>query len=132
MIDSTSSSTASETVAVPTNWHIMAARAADDKIGTDTIVIDVGDVIAITDYFVVTSGSNKRQVRAIVDFVEEEITMQGGPKPLRIEGLDTSAWVLMDFGEFVVHVFSSELREYYELERLWGDRPRVAWQESAS
>lgn len=124
MIDSTPTTTTTTT----TDWHIMAARAADDKIGADTIVIDVGDVMAITDHFVITSGNNRRQVRAIVDAVEEELTMQGGPKPLRIEGLDTSSWVLMDFGEFVVHVFSSEVREYYELERLWGDRPRVAWQ----
>lgn len=111
-------------------WHVLAARAADDKIATDTIVIDVGDVMAITDYFVITSGSNSRQVRAIVEAVEEDITRAGGPKPLRIEGLDTSAWVLMDFGAFVVHVFSTEVREYYELERLWGDRPRVLWQSS--
>lgn len=113
-------------------WHLVAARAADDKIATDTIVIDVGDVISITDYFVITSGSNTRQVRAIVEAVEEEITRLYGPKPIRIEGLDSAAWVLMDFGAFVVHVFSSEVREYYELERLWGDRPRVPWQAPAS
>lgn len=109
-------------------WHLVAARAAAEKLGTDTLVIDVGDVLAITEFFVVTTGANKRQVRAIVDEVEREITASGGPKPIRIEGRDTFDWVLMDFGEFVVHVFESELRSYYELERLWDDCPLVEWQ----
>ncbi len=109
------------------DWHLTAARAADEKLGTDTLIIDVGEVLAITEFFVITSGANKRQVRAIVDEVEHEITNQGGPKPIRIEGHDTFDWVLMDFGDFVVHVFNAELRAYYELERLWDDRPRVEW-----
>ncbi|NNE72460.1 MAG: ribosome silencing factor [Acidimicrobiales bacterium] len=108
-----------------TEWALVAARAADDKLGVDTVVIDVGPVLAITDHFVITSGRNARQVRAIVDEIEAQLTAQGGPKPLRIEGRDSMEWVLMDFGEFVVHVFDDERREYYELERLWGDRPRV-------
>ncbi len=109
-------------------WHLTAALAADDKLATNTIVIDVGDVLAITEFFVITSGNNRRQVRAIVEEVEFQIGANGGPKPLRIEGLDTSEWVLMDFGDFVVHVFTTELREYYELERLWDDQPRISWQ----
>jgi ribosome-associated protein len=59
--------------------------------------------------------------------VEEQLTEAGGPKPRRIEGLDTMDWVLMDYGDFVVHVLTAEARAYYELERLWGDRPRVEW-----
>jgi ribosome-associated protein len=66
-------------------------------------------------------------VRAIVDAVEEALTLAGGPKPRRIEGLDAMDWVLMDYGDFVVHVFTAEARAYYQLERLWGDRPRVEW-----
>lgn len=106
---------------------MLAARAADDKLATDTLVIDVGDVLAITDHFVITSGANNRQVRAIADAVEEQLTLAGGPKPRRIEGRDTLDWVLMDYGDFVVHVFSAEARAFYQLERLWGDRPRVEW-----
>lgn len=108
-------------------WAREAARAADDKFGKDTVVIDVGDVLVVTDYFVITSGDNRRQVRALVEDIEERITEAGGPKPLRIEGLDTLEWVLMDYGDFVVHVFEPESRAFYQLERLWGDRPRVAF-----
>ncbi len=121
-----------DTTADSHDWHIVAAQAAEDKIATDTIIIDVGDVIGITEFFVITSGANTRQVRAIVESVEEEITRLYGPKPIRIEGMDSAQWVLMDFGAFVVHVFTTEVREYYELERLWGDRPRVAWQTAAN
>ena len=99
--------------------------AADDKLGQRTDAFFVGDVLGITDWFVVTAGSNSRQVRAIVDNIEEQLTLTGGPKPLRIEGKDSLNWVLMDYGVFVVHVFDSESREYYELERLWADVPRL-------
>jgi ribosome-associated protein len=85
----------------------------------------VGEILGITDWFVVTSGANARQVRAIVEAVEETITRAGGPKPLRLEGQETSSWVLMDYGPFVVHVFSTEARDYYDLERLWKDVPRL-------
>lgn len=85
----------------------------------------MGSVLGITDWFVVTSGANGRQVRAIVEGVEEQLTLSGGPKPVRVEGLDTSNWVLMDYGSFVVHVFDAESREFYELGRLWQDVPRL-------
>ncbi len=81
-------------------------------------------MIGITDWFIVTSGSNPRQVRAIVDNVEAELTIRTGAKPVRIEGLDNLAWVLMDYGGFVVHVFHAQSRDYYKLERLWSDVPR--------
>ena len=106
----------------------IAAAAADDKKATDTVIIDVGDVFSVSDYFVVTSGSNPRQVAAIVDAVEEAVKRDGGPGPVRVEGLDQREWVLMDYGAFVVHVFHQEQRDFYQLERLWGDRPRVSWE----
>jgi len=109
-------------------WLVVAAKAADDKKAQDTIIIDVGDVLSITDHFIITSGTNTRQVKAISDAIEEEIRSAEGPLPLRVEGLDTREWVLLDYGEFVVHVFVSERREFYQLERLWGDRPRIDWQ----
>lgn len=106
----------------------VAAAAADDKKAVETLIIDVGDVFAVSDYFVITSGSNPRQVNAIADAVEEEVRNAGGPGPVRVEGLDQREWVLMDYGAFVVHVFHREQRDFYQLERLWGDRPRVEWE----
>lgn len=112
----------------PTQWASAAARAAADKLGHDTLVIAVGELLAITDHFVITSGANRRQVKAITQNIEEQLTLEGGPKPLRIEGLDELGWVLMDFGSFVVHVFDADTRSVYDLERLWGDCPTVAWE----
>lgn len=109
------------------HWAIVAARAADDKLAVNTLIIDVADVLAITDLFLITAGSNPRQVRAIANNIEEEVVRAGGPKPVRREGHDTFEWVLIDFGGFICHVFVEEHRAYYELERLWGDRPRIAW-----
>ena len=111
-------------------WAILAAQAASSKKGTDPVVLAVGDVLSITDFFVIVSGTNPRQVRTIADEVEEQVRDAGGPKPLRVEGLDDLHWVLVDYGEFVVHVFLQETREYYELERLWSDVPTVEWEES--
>ena len=113
--------------ASPAQLARTAAHAADDKLGRDTVIIDVGDVLAITDLFVVTSGANDRQVRAIVDDVERQLGEQWGMKSRRIEGLDFLHWVLMDYGSFVVHVFDEETRQFYDLERLWQDMPRVDW-----
>ena len=113
-----------------TRWAVEAARAADDKRGAETVVLAVGDVLAVTDHFVITHGTNPRQVRTIADEVEQRITEAGGPKPIRIEGLDDLTWVLLDYGDFVVHVFNEEARRYYELERLWSDVPKVDWAES--
>jgi ribosome-associated protein len=110
------------------DWVRAAARTADDKLGQDTVVIAVGDLLAITDHFVITNGANRRQVKAITEAVEEGLTAAGGPKPLRIEGLQDLDWVLMDYGEFVVHVFDSDTRSIYDLERLWGDCPTLDWQ----
>ncbi|MGI9606826.1 MAG: ribosome silencing factor [Acidimicrobiales bacterium] len=108
-------------------WAIVAARAAEDKLATNTIVVDVAEVIAITDVFVITAGANPRQVRAIANNIEEEVVKAGGPRPVRSEGLDTYEWVLIDFGGFICHIFDEAHRAYYELERLWADRPSIDW-----
>lgn len=115
-----------------TRWTVMAARAADAKQGRATLVLDVGDVLAITDQFVITSAGNTRQVAAITEEIEEQITAEGGPKPRSVEGLDDLHWVLLDYGSFVVHVFLEETRSYYELERLWADVPRLEWRSAES
>lgn len=111
----------------PLNLVVTAARAADDKQGRDTVVLEVGEVLSITSWFVVTSASNSRAVRAIVDHIEEKVDEAGGPKPNLVEGRDSMQWVLMSYPDFVVHVFDQETRDYYELERLWRDVPTVDW-----
>lgn len=113
-------------------WAIEAARAADTKSGSDIVILNVGPVLAICGYFVIVSAANTRLVRAIADEVEHRISVAGGPKPLRMEGRDDLRWVLMDYGDFVVHVFLDETRHYYDLERLWSDVPRVEWREDAA
>ena len=110
-------------------WCEVAARAAWAKGGEDTIILSVGEVLVITDAFVITSGSNTRQVRTIAEEVEEQVKRAGGPAPLRIEGLDDAGWVLMDFGDFVVHVMRADVRDFYQLERLWSDSEAWSWHE---
>lgn len=109
---------------------VVAARAAAAKKGEGTTVLDVADIMAITGAFVITSGTNPRQVRTIAEEVEAAVKRAGGGSPLRTEGLDDARWVLLDYGDFVVHVFVEEARAYYELERLWTDAPRMAWDEA--
>ena len=110
---------------------VTAARAAADKNAEETLALDVGDIIGITEVFVITSGTNTRQVRTICDEVEQALKRDGGGAPRNVEGLDDASWVLLDYGDLIVHVFLSETREYYALERLWADAPRIAWEPSA-
>jgi ribosome-associated protein len=105
---------------------LVAARAADAKLGLDTVVLGMRHLLEVTDAFVVTSGANSRQVRTIVEEVERQVKESCGRTPWAIEGLRDLTWVLMDYGDFLVHVFLAEARAYYDLERLWGDAPRLA------
>ena len=102
----------------------VAAAAAADKKATDLVAFDVSDVLFITDVFLICSGGNPRQVAAIVDEVERQVKQAGGESP-RIEGAGESRWVLVDFGDLVVHVQLEDERVVYDLERLWHDRPLV-------
>ena len=106
----------------------IAARAADEKTATDTVVLEVGEVLGIAEAFVITSAGNERLVRTVTEEVERQVKEAGGPGPLRVEGLNDARWVLMDYGDIVVHVFLEEARRYYDLERLWSDAPRFEWQ----
>jgi ribosome-associated protein len=106
----------------------VAAAAASAKKGEDIVALDVGDIISITDAFVITSGTNPRQVRTIVDEVERAMKEHASVPPTSVEGLDDATWVLLDYGDIVVHVFLDETRAYYELERLWTDAPRIDWE----
>src|SRR5579884_4095415 len=110
---------------------LAAARAADGKLGESTVVLSMGDLLGVTDAFVITSGRNSRQVRTIVEEVERQLAQQTDQRPLRVEGRADLYWVLMDYGDFVVHVFLDDARRYYDLEHLWNDAPRVPWLASA-
>lgn len=110
----------------------LAASAAASKQGANTVVLEVGPVLAIVDYFVITTASNPRQARTIAEEVEEQLRRQDGNGPLRVEGTDDARWILVDFGDIVVHVLSEEARAYYELERLWGDVIRLDWDNEAA
>jgi ribosome-associated protein len=101
-----------------------AATAADDKLATTIAGIDVSEQLALTDVFVIVSAGTDRQVGAIVDEVEEQLRAKGA-KPIRREGERDGRWVLLDFGDIVVHVQHDEEREFYELERLWKDCPEI-------
>lgn len=119
--------TPSDPVTVPPA-AIRAAEVADAKQGTRTAVLAMGGLLGVTDAFVITSAGNTRLVRTIVEEVEAQLKRSEGRAPLRVEGLGDLQWVLMDYGDFVVHVFLDETRQVYDLERLWGDAPRVPWQ----
>jgi ribosome-associated protein len=107
---------------------VTAARAAAEKQGADITVLDVRSLIVITDFFVIVSGSTSRQVKTIVDAVEE--ALRGlGVKPLRREGETEGRWVLLDYVDVVVHAFGAEERRYYDLERLWKDADRLSWED---
>jgi ribosome-associated protein len=106
---------------------LVAARAADSKQGESVAVLSMIETLGVTDAFVITHGNNTRQVKTIVEEVEHQVKVEFGRSPLRIEGRDDFGWVLMDYGDFVVHVFLDERRTYYDLERLWADAPRVDW-----
>ncbi len=113
---------ASETLA------LCVARAASDLKASDIIVLDVGPLLSITGYFVIAGASNPRQVRAIVDDVEAKVKAELGRSPVRTEGIREQQWTLIDYGDVVVHVFLDSVREFYEIERLYMDAPRVDWE----
>lgn len=104
---------------------LIAAKAADEKKATDIMIQEVKDLISVTDYFVIATASNNRQVQSIIDEVEEVVRKQSGAKPLHREGTTDGMWALLDYGDFVVHVFQPETRDYYRLEALWNDAPII-------
>jgi ribosome-associated protein len=101
-----------------------ALSAASDKKALDPVVLDLREIASFTDYFVITSGANARQVQAIADAVVEQLKKKG-TRALRMEGYNTGEWVLVDYGDFIVHVFDNKARQFYDLERLWRDAVRV-------
>jgi ribosome-associated protein len=106
----------------------IAAHAADEKKGEEIVVLDVGEILSIAEAFVFVSAPNTRLVRTIVDEIELALKIADDESPRSVEGLDDSTWVLMDYGDVIVHVFLSETRAFYDLDRLWADAPTVEWQ----
>jgi ribosome-associated protein len=104
---------------------LVAARAAWDKKAADIVIQEVGAALSITDYFVIVSGANSRQVDAIQEAVEAALRASAGIKPLGREGMSELTWVLLDYGDIVVHVFQPQTREFYRLESLWNDVPII-------
>lgn len=111
---------------------LVAAEAASDKKATDIVAIEVAELLVVTDYFVICTGNTDRQVRTIADEVEEQVRIKCGLKPIGREGEDEGKWVLLDFVDVVVHVFQPNEREFYRLEKLWSDAPRLHLPESVT
>ena len=102
-----------------------ACKALDEKKALDLKIIDIAEVSTIADYFVIASGSNQNQVQAMVDNVEEKLA-KAGYEPKQIEGTRSSSWILMDYGDLIVHVFDEENRLFYDLERIWRDGKQIS------
>ena len=102
----------------------LAIRAAEDKKAVDMVVLDLRKAAGFTDYFVICSGTNSRQVRAIADAAIEALSAEGA-KPAHVEGYERSEWILLDYFDFIVHIFAPETRQFYGLERLWGNAERI-------
>ncbi len=103
----------------------LAIRCASDKKAFDMIALDLRGIASFTEFFIIASGSNQRQVQAIADEINEQLKKQLGTRAVRIEGYNTGEWVLLDYGDFVVHIFNGEAREFYDLARLWLDARKV-------
>lgn len=109
-----------------------AARGADEKLGINPVALNVGDLLSVVEYFLVVSGRNERQTHAICDAVEEKVKSDCGRSPIRIEGLREGTWILMDYGDVVIHIFEEEARSFYDLEHLWNAAPRISLAEFSS
>ena len=112
----------------------MARTAADalaDKKGVDIVLLEVGDLLAITGVFVIATGTSRPHVQTLAEEVEKRLK-EVGRRPLREEGRREGEWVLIDYGDFIIHIFQPEAREFYGLERLWGDAPRIEWEPAVS
>jgi ribosome-associated protein len=103
----------------------LAIQCASDKKAFNMVALDLREIASFTEFFVIASGSNQRQVQAIADEINEQLKKQLNTRPNRIEGYNAAEWVLLDYGDFIVHVFNEESREFYDLERLWRDARKV-------
>jgi ribosome-associated protein len=110
---------------------LQAVQAAQDKKAADVVVLDLHTVAGFTDYFVICSGQNPRQVKAIAAGIEDALRKSAAGKPNHVEGYDRAEWILLDYFDFIVHIFNPEARLFYALERLWGSAERIAMRDPA-
>jgi len=103
----------------------LAIRCASDKKAVNIKVLDLREIASFTEFFIIASGTNQRQVQAISDEINEQLKKQLSSRAIRIEGYGTGEWILLDYGDFIVHIFDKEAREFYDLERLWLDARKV-------
>jgi|SRR6186997_828967 len=103
----------------------LAITCASEKKAFDLVVLDLRNIASFTEFFVIASGNNQRQVQAIADEISEQLKKQMSIKPTRVEGYNAAEWLLLDYGDFVVHIFNGESREFYDLARLWRDAGKV-------
>ena len=103
----------------------LAIKCASEKKAFDMVALDLRDIASFTEFFIIATGANQRQVQAIADEINEQLKKQLETRPVRIEGYNSADWVLLDYGDFVVHIFNGESREFYDLARLWRDARRV-------
>jgi ribosome-associated protein len=103
----------------------LALTCAGEKKAVNTVVLDLREIASFTEFFVITGGTNQRQVQAIADEIQEQLKKQLNSRPIRTEGYNTAEWILLDYGDFIAHVFDQKSREFYDLERLWRDAKKV-------
>jgi ribosome-associated protein len=103
----------------------LAVHCAADKKAVGLVALDLRDIASFTEFFVIASGTNQRQVQAIADEINEQLKKQLSRRPVRVEGYNAAEWVLVDYGDFIVHIFDKDARDFYDLERLWRDAKRV-------
>ena len=103
----------------------LAIKCAADKKAVDIVGLDLRDIASFAEFFVIASGTNQRQVQAIADEISEQVKKQLGTRPIRVEGYSAAEWVLLDYGDFIFHIFNGEAREFYDLARLWRDARKV-------
>jgi ribosome-associated protein len=127
----TTGDTGTEVIPASKDVAIAAARASSDKQADDVVILDVHELIVITDFFVICSAGTRRQIKTVVENVEDRLRTQLDVRPLRREGDGDAGWWLLDYIDVVVHVFGTDERSYYDLERLWRDAPRLQWDESS-
>ena len=103
----------------------LALSCASEKKAVNIVGLDLREIASFTEFFVIASGTNQRQVQAIADEITEQIKAQLNQRPIRVEGYNAAEWVLLDFGDFIFHIFEQKAREFYDLERLWRDAKKV-------
>ncbi|MBX3283429.1 MAG: ribosome silencing factor [Acidobacteria bacterium] len=103
----------------------LAIRAAADKKALNIVGLDLRDIASFTEHFIIATGTNQRQVQAIADEIGERLKKENGLRAVRVEGYRTGEWVLLDYGDFVFHIFNETAREFYDLERLWRDARKI-------